>query len=111
MVDVAAARSSRAREADDAARATRACEPGEYVLATAHRAGNVDDPARLRALVDLLLALPTSRSSCRCTRARGARLEAAGLLDELAGGRRTSACAAAGLPGLHLAARPTRARC
>lgn len=31
--------------------------PGEYFLATAHRAGNVDDPARLRQLVDLLLGL------------------------------------------------------
>ena len=28
--------------------------PGAYLLATAHRAGNVDDPQRLRALVDLL---------------------------------------------------------
>ncbi len=33
-------------------------EPGGYLLVTAHRAGNVDDPARLRALVDLLRALP-----------------------------------------------------
>ena len=33
-------------------------EPGGYVLATAHRAGNVDVPARLEALVDLLLAIP-----------------------------------------------------
>ncbi len=33
-------------------------EAGGYLLATAHRAGNVDDPARLRALVELLLALP-----------------------------------------------------
>ena len=32
-------------------------EPGGYLLATAHRAGNVDDPARLRRLVELLLAL------------------------------------------------------
>lgn len=32
--------------------------PGEYVLVTAHRAGNVDDPQRLRRLVELLLALP-----------------------------------------------------
>ena len=28
--------------------------PGDYVLATAHRAGNVDDPDRLAALVELL---------------------------------------------------------
>jgi len=27
--------------------------PGSYLLATAHRAGNVDDPQRLRALLDL----------------------------------------------------------
>ena len=33
-------------------------EPGEYVLATAHRAGNVDDPARLERLVTLLEAVP-----------------------------------------------------
>ena len=33
-------------------------EPGGYLLATAHRAGNVDDPDLLRRLVELLLALP-----------------------------------------------------
>jgi UDP-N-acetylglucosamine 2-epimerase (non-hydrolysing)/UDP-GlcNAc3NAcA epimerase len=33
-------------------------EPGRYVLATAHRAGNVDDPGRLERLVDLLAGLP-----------------------------------------------------
>ena len=33
-------------------------EPGEYLLATAHRAGNVDDPERLGRLVALLEALP-----------------------------------------------------
>ena len=32
--------------------------PGEYLLATAHRAGNVDDPERLERLVALLEALP-----------------------------------------------------
>ena len=37
----------------------RRCEPGSYLLLTAHRAGNVDDPARLRALVELIEALPT----------------------------------------------------
>ncbi len=35
-----------------------AWSPGEYVLATAHRAGNVDDPARLERLVALLEAVP-----------------------------------------------------
>ncbi|HYI36557.1 MAG TPA: UDP-N-acetylglucosamine 2-epimerase (non-hydrolyzing) [Thermoleophilaceae bacterium] len=33
-------------------------EPGAYVLATAHRAGNVDDPERLERLVALLEAVP-----------------------------------------------------
>jgi UDP-N-acetylglucosamine 2-epimerase len=33
-------------------------EGGDYVLVTAHRAGNVDDPARLERLVALLEALP-----------------------------------------------------
>jgi len=33
-------------------------KPGGYVLCTAHRAGNVDDPGRLSLLVELLLAMP-----------------------------------------------------
>jgi UDP-N-acetylglucosamine 2-epimerase len=33
-------------------------EPGAYVAVTAHRAGNVDRPERLAALVDLLAAVP-----------------------------------------------------
>jgi UDP-N-acetylglucosamine 2-epimerase (non-hydrolysing)/UDP-GlcNAc3NAcA epimerase len=36
----------------------RGLEPGGYVLATAHRAGNVDDRSRLERLVELLLAMP-----------------------------------------------------
>ncbi len=35
-----------------------ALEPGSYLVVTAHRAGNVDDPARLERLTDLLAALP-----------------------------------------------------
>ena len=35
-----------------------AVAPGEYVVCTAHRAGNVDDPARLERLVELLLSVP-----------------------------------------------------
>jgi UDP-N-acetylglucosamine 2-epimerase (non-hydrolysing)/UDP-GlcNAc3NAcA epimerase len=34
--------------------------PGSYVAATAHRAGNVDDPARLARLVELLTAVPAT---------------------------------------------------
>ncbi|HST38492.1 MAG TPA: UDP-N-acetylglucosamine 2-epimerase (non-hydrolyzing) [Conexibacter sp.] len=57
-------------------------EPGGYLLATAHRAGNVDDPARLARLVDLLLALPAPTVFPLHPRTR-ARLEAAGLLPAL----------------------------
>ena len=53
MVDVAQAIQPTARERLDLVSA-RGLEPGRYVLATAHRAGNVDDPARLARLVDLL---------------------------------------------------------
>ena len=33
-------------------------QPGEYLLLTAHRAGNVDDPTRLRALLRIVAELP-----------------------------------------------------
>jgi UDP-N-acetylglucosamine 2-epimerase len=33
-------------------------DPGDYLLVTAHRAGNVDDPARLDRLVGLIERLP-----------------------------------------------------
>ncbi len=56
MVDVALRVQPRARERADLVRA-RGVMPGEFVLATAHRAGNVDDPARLRSLVELLCGL------------------------------------------------------
>jgi len=59
-------------------------EPGAYLAVTAHRAGNVDDPARLEALVTLLEALPGPVAFPVHPRTR-ARLEAAGLLDRLAG--------------------------
>jgi UDP-GlcNAc3NAcA epimerase len=55
---------------------------GEYVLATAHRAGTVDDPERLRLLVELLLALPLPVVWPLHPRTRG-RLEAAALLSTL----------------------------
>jgi UDP-N-acetylglucosamine 2-epimerase (non-hydrolysing)/UDP-GlcNAc3NAcA epimerase len=81
MVDVALLFQPRAR-ADDAPLAAAGVSPGEYVLATAHRAGNVDDPSRLRALVDLLLAVPSTVVLPLHPRTR-ARLEAAGWLSEL----------------------------
>jgi UDP-GlcNAc3NAcA epimerase len=68
--------------ADPAPLARAGVEAGEYVLATAHRAGNVDDPGRLRRLVDLLLAMPLPVVLPLHPRTR-ARLEAAGWLGEL----------------------------
>jgi UDP-N-acetylglucosamine 2-epimerase (non-hydrolysing)/UDP-GlcNAc3NAcA epimerase len=53
MVDVATRVQPRARERVDLLRA-RGLTPGGYLLATAHRAGNVDDPLRLGRLVELL---------------------------------------------------------
>lgn len=57
-------------------------DPGGYLLATAHRAGNVDDPARLARLVELLLALPAPTVFPLHPRTR-ARLESSGLLAAL----------------------------
>jgi UDP-N-acetylglucosamine 2-epimerase (non-hydrolysing)/UDP-GlcNAc3NAcA epimerase len=57
---------------------------GSYLLATAHRAGNVDDPARLRALVDVLTAVPGPVVLPLHPRTR-ARLDASGLLGALDG--------------------------
>ena len=74
MVDVAYAIQPRAREHPlpvDVA--------GDFVLATAHRAGNVDDPDRLAKLVELLRAVPLPVVLPLHPRTR-ARLEAADLL-------------------------------
>jgi UDP-N-acetylglucosamine 2-epimerase (non-hydrolysing)/UDP-GlcNAc3NAcA epimerase len=57
MVDVATAIAPLARGRTDLVRA-HGLTAGEYVLATAHRAGNVDDPERLERLVQLLLGIP-----------------------------------------------------
>ena len=57
MVDVALNVQPRARSRVDLL-AARGLVPGEYLLATAHRVGNVDDPARLRLLVELLCEMP-----------------------------------------------------
>jgi UDP-N-acetylglucosamine 2-epimerase len=81
MVDVALLFQPRAME--DARPLDRAgVTPGDYALVTAHRAGNVDDPERLRRLVDLLLALPVPAVLPLHPRTR-ARLEDAGWLSEL----------------------------
>jgi UDP-GlcNAc3NAcA epimerase len=81
MVDVARMLEPRARERVGALDAA-GVRPGEYLLATAHRAGNVDDPARLERLVELLLAVPGPVVLPLHPRTR-ARLEAAGLLERL----------------------------
>jgi UDP-N-acetylglucosamine 2-epimerase (non-hydrolysing)/UDP-GlcNAc3NAcA epimerase len=81
MVDVAKIFQPRCK-ADDVPLRDAGVDAGEYVLVTAHRAGNVDDPERLRALVDLLLALPLPAVLPLHPRT-GARLDAAGCLDEL----------------------------
>jgi UDP-N-acetylglucosamine 2-epimerase len=56
MVDVALAVQPQARQRLDLVRA-RGLVPGEYLLATAHRAGNVDTAPQLGALVELLCSI------------------------------------------------------
>ena len=56
--------------------------PGRFLLVTAHRAGNVDDRARLRLLVELLLALPLPTILPLHPRTR-TRLEELGLRERL----------------------------
>jgi UDP-GlcNAc3NAcA epimerase len=60
----------------------RGLEAGAYLLLTAHRPGNVDDPARLERLVELMEALP-QRVLFPVHFRTEARLEAAGLFDRL----------------------------
>jgi UDP-GlcNAc3NAcA epimerase len=81
MVDVALEAQPRARERVDLVRA-HGVEPGAYLLGTAHRAGNVDDPLRLEALVELLLGVGAPVVLPLHPRTR-LRLEAAGLLGRL----------------------------
>jgi UDP-N-acetylglucosamine 2-epimerase (non-hydrolysing)/UDP-GlcNAc3NAcA epimerase len=57
MVDIAMSIQPRARERFDLL-GERGLVPGQYVLATAHRAANVDDPERLERLVALLASVP-----------------------------------------------------
>jgi UDP-N-acetylglucosamine 2-epimerase (non-hydrolysing)/UDP-GlcNAc3NAcA epimerase len=83
MVDIALAVQPRARERLDLLRA-HGVEPGEYVLVTAHRAGNVDDPLRLEQLVGLLAAIPLPAVLPLHPRT-AARLRDTGLIRRLAG--------------------------
>ena len=57
-------------------------EPGGYVVVTAHRAGNVDDPVRLEGLVEILETLPVPAVLPLHPRTR-ARLEAFGLMERV----------------------------
>jgi UDP-N-acetylglucosamine 2-epimerase (non-hydrolysing)/UDP-GlcNAc3NAcA epimerase len=59
-------------------------ERGGYLVVTAHRAGNVDRPERLEALVSLLEALPAPVVLPLHPRTRE-RLQAAGLMERLGG--------------------------
>jgi UDP-N-acetylglucosamine 2-epimerase (non-hydrolysing)/UDP-GlcNAc3NAcA epimerase len=81
MVDIALLLGPRAAAHTEVLEAHRV-QAGEYVLATSHRAGNVDDPVRLKQLVELLEAVPHPLVFPVHPRTR-ARLEAAGLLDRL----------------------------
>jgi UDP-GlcNAc3NAcA epimerase len=81
MVDVAIAVQPRARERLELLRG-HGVEPRRYALATAHRAGNVDDPMRLARLVELLEAIPMQAVFPVHPRTRE-RLERAELLERL----------------------------
>jgi UDP-GlcNAc3NAcA epimerase len=83
MADVSLAFREIARERSTAL-ADRGLEPGGYLVVTAHRAGNVDDPERLGQLVDLLEALPPPVVFPLHPRTR-ARLESADLMRRLDG--------------------------
>jgi UDP-GlcNAc3NAcA epimerase len=63
-------------------------EPREYLVATAHRPGNVDRPERLERLVELLAAMPQPVIFPVHPRTR-LRLEDTGLIDRLDGVRLT----------------------
>jgi UDP-GlcNAc3NAcA epimerase len=82
MVDIALLLGPRAAAHTEVLEA-HGVQPGGFVLVTSHRAGNVDDPARLEQLVALLEAVPDPVVFPLHPRTR-ARLEASGLLDRLA---------------------------
>jgi UDP-GlcNAc3NAcA epimerase len=81
MVDVAM-RWQPAARANTAVPGAYGLQSGAYLLLTAHRAGNVDDPQRLRALVELIESLPAPALFPIHPRTR-ARLKDAGLLARL----------------------------
>ncbi len=81
MVDVAM-RTGPAARADSQTLDAHGLHSGAYLLLTVHRAGNVDDPARLPALLELVRALPAPVLFPLHPRTR-ARLSDAGLLEEL----------------------------
>jgi len=81
MIDVALRVQPRARERLDLV-LRHELVPGEYVLATVHRSGNVDHPERLRRLVELLLAVPC-RVALPLHPRTHQRLRVAGLLERL----------------------------
>lgn len=87
MVDVAMRWQPRARERAEEVTAELGVLPGEYLLVTAHRAGNVDDPERLAELVRLLglLPAPVVLPLHPRTRARLRASELWGELGEIAG--------------------------
>ena len=82
MADVSLAMGASADEAGVLERYGLA--PQRYLVVTAHRAGNVDDPERLAALVDILGRLPLPAIFPVHPRTR-VRLEEAGLLERLEG--------------------------
>ncbi len=90
MVDVALAVAPRARRRVDLVRA-RGLEPDAYVVATAHRAANVDSPQRLTALVDLLGSLGAPVLLALHPRT-AARLESFGLTERLATATSVTVC-------------------
>jgi UDP-GlcNAc3NAcA epimerase len=81
MVDVALEMQPPLRRRTDLV-AARGVAPGDYILATAHRAGNVDDPKRLALLVGLLREMPLPVVFAVHPRTRN-RLSTAGLLEQL----------------------------
>jgi UDP-GlcNAc3NAcA epimerase len=81
MVDVAL-RMQPAAKANREVSAVYGVDPGCYALLTAHRAGNVDDPKRLRLLLDVIATFPKPLLFPLHPRTR-ARLRDAGLFEEL----------------------------